>query len=86
MGIKDSFENVVVNGVHASRYIASWFNIGGGKVKPGRNGWKGSKLAEWLFSIGVNEDDAYRIYLLATNGRLELETSVKKFLAKNSED
>lgn len=71
--MKDQFENVIVKGVHASRYIASWVKAGGGtKYFDG--------LREWLESLGVSEDEAAHIYNFARCGKLELETSAKAFL------
>ena len=73
----DHFENRVIKGVHASRYIASWANKGGTFQWPDDR-WL---FIKWLLSIGVEKDDATFIANLAQDGKLELEESAKEFLA-----
>jgi len=70
------FENKTWNGVHYSRYIASWVRVGG-NIKDG------DLFRKWLKSIGVPEDITWDIYNLASNGKLELQTSAMKFLKGN---
>jgi hypothetical protein len=71
------FENEIINGVHASRYIASWCKAGGhlGRRERGRFDFK-----DWLESLGLTEDEVRHIYNLATNGKLELENSAREFI------
>ena len=71
------FENKKFNDIHATRYIMSWVRMGG-KLKYGK---EIEDFEKWLRSLGLNEDEANDIVLLATNGKLELEVSAKAFLA-----
>ena len=70
------FENKLINGEYATRYIVSWVGMGG---KLGR-GKDLDDFAEWLKSIDVSADDIYHITLLATCGKFELERSAEKFI------
>jgi len=71
------FENKIINGVHASRYIASWFRAGGnfGRWTKGRFDFR-----NWLESLGLAADDVNYIYNLADNGRLELQEHATQFM------
>ena len=61
------------NGIHYSRYIASWYGVGGK--------YYGDKFAEWLKTTQELTDDEIReIRELATCGKLELEYSAGQFL------
>ena len=72
------FENKIINGVHATRYIMSWIRSGGDlKYGGGIEGFN-----EWLTSLGLTIEEVTYIRNLAQNGRLELEYSAKQFLAK----
>jgi hypothetical protein len=66
------FENKLINGVHATRYIASWCNEGG-KIRS--RGFR-----EWLWSLGLTVDEVQYIFNIATNGKLELEFSAEEFM------
>ena len=71
------FENRVINGyTYATRFIASWVREGG-KLRTGKDI---DDFYEWLLSLDLSEDDADHIKFLAENGKLELETSARKFL------
>lgn len=71
------FENRQINGyTYATRFIASWLRKGGQL----RTGEDYDNFYEWLLSLNLNEDDANHIKFLASNGKLELETSAMKFL------
>lgn len=73
------FENKQINGyVYETRYIASWLRSGGSL----RYGEDVDNFYEWLLSTGLTNNEAEHIKFLATNGKLELETSAKKFLNK----
>lgn len=72
------FENKIVNGIHATRYIMSWIRSGGNL----RHGEGIDDFSEWLRSLGLSLDDVVDIRLIATNGKMELEHSAKQFLAK----
>ena len=71
----DEFENRVIGGVHATRWIASWYMVGGRFDGVGQD-----QFIEWLMSNGVSEDDAYLVRNLATCGRLEQQASAAQFL------
>ena len=72
------FENNTVGGIHYSRFYASWIR-GGGNPK------RYKAFEEWLKSIGVPEESAHEIYLLASNGKLELEENVRAYLKEHPE-
>ena len=62
------FENEKIHGIYASRYIASWLNVGGDP----------KDLVKWLRCLtidgeGLTEDEIHHIRYLAENGKLELE-------------
>lgn len=75
----DRFENKIIKGVHASRYIASWVRSGG-SLKYRRDDFR-----EWLALEGLTEEEIDHVDYLAHNGRLELEDSSKKFLKERNE-
>lgn len=70
------FENKLINGIYASRYIASWLVAGGTLyyVEDVDN------FCEWLLSMNLTDSEVLYIRHLATNGKLELETTAKKFV------
>lgn len=70
------FENKLINGIHKSRYIASWLKAGGSLYF----GEDVDNFREWLLSMDLTEDEVQDIVNLATNGKLELETTAKKFV------
>ena len=74
----DSFENKLVKGVHASRYIASW-------VKSGGDVRDREAFGEWLSLEGLNAEEIMHLDKLARNGRLELEISATRFLKNYKE-
>ena len=72
------FENKLYKGIYYSRFIASWINEGG---KPN------SKMKYWLMSLKIDNEPIpneiiKEIMELATNGKMELETSAREFLNK----
>lgn len=73
-------ENGNYNGIHYSRFIASWTrscrNLGIPVYFSGR-------FNEWLRSLGLPEDTVREIVIMADNGKLELETSATKFLEEH---
>ena len=71
------FENKVINGIHATRYIMSWVHEGG---KLGVSYRSNDNFRRWLLSLGLTEDESKYIVHLANNGKLELEYSANKFL------
>lgn len=76
------FENKVINGIHATRYIMSWVREGG-MLKCRDEGV--DDFQKWLLSLGLAEDDAQYIVYLAMNGKLELETSANNYLKNMTE-
>lgn len=70
------FENKVILDVYATRFIASWLKVGGSL----RYRDDVDDFCEWLSSIGLGEEEVRRVKNIATNGKLELQTSAKKFL------
>ena len=73
----NEFENKIIKGIHASRYIASWSNVGGTfDRKPGGR----FDFRVWLESLGLEEDEVRFIFNLATNGKLELQENARKVL------
>ena len=70
------FENVVIRGIHASRFIMSWVRSGG--ELDWRAGY--SEFNEWLKSLGLDENEISAITEIARNGKMELETSATAFL------
>lgn len=71
------FENKFIKGIHVSRYIASWLNVGGSIRSLGFELW-----LERLLINGehLTEDEIRYIRNFARNGKLELETNAKLFL------
>lgn len=72
------FENKIINGIHVSRYVASWSNVSGGK-------YRFFFFEDWLRQLVINgrsltEDEIRYIYNYATNGKLELEANARTFI------
>lgn len=73
------WENKQINGyTYATRFIASWVRMGG---QLGFHGEGVDEFKEWLTSLNLKEEDIAHIVFLATNGKMELESTAKKFLA-----
>lgn len=71
------FENFMTSkGIHASRYIASWYRVGG-VIHPLEGP---GTFHDWLVSEGLTEDEIARIIEMAMCGKLELQFSAKQFL------
>ena len=82
----DEFKNSLVNGIHKSRYVASWMRAGGCEKET----WMGcrSTFADWLRTLIINdrhltEDEIQEICYLADNGKMELEYLAREFLRYN---
>lgn len=73
------FENKTtkVQGIHYSRYIASWLNSGG-SIHDART----DVFREWLESNELNQDEISRVMEMMTCGKLELEYTAKQALNK----
>ena len=72
------FENKLVEGIYYSRFVASWFNANGGKLRR-------TAFRTWLNQLVINgrhltEDEVREIYDFATNGKLELESNAIQFM------
>ena len=68
---KNQFENRKINGIYATRYIASWMNVTHGKF---------DGFNDWLKSLGLSDEDIWDIVHLARNGKMELENSALEFI------
>ena len=79
-GVIFMFENKKINGIHASRFIMSWVREGG---RLGHHGEDHDEFKKWLRSLGLNEDEINDIWILASNGKMELEASARKFINNN---
>lgn len=78
----DEFKNSLVNGIHKSRYIASWI-YAGGELHGSKGG--NHKFVQWLKTLIINdrhltEDEIKSIDFFARNGKLELQELAKEFL------
>ena len=71
------------HGVHYSRYIASWLNVGG-KNPTTLEGY--TSFCMWLESLGLTEDEVYNIGRMAMCGKIELEESAEAFIGKSQEE
>lgn len=72
----DRWSNEPIEGIHPSRFVASFINAGGSI--------KGIRLEQWLKTLTINgrkldEDEISRIKNF-TCGKLELESYAKKWL------
>ena len=74
------FENILINDIHASRYIASWLNAGGALYYVEDV----DQFCTWLKSMGLSDYEVLHIREIATCGKLELENSAKKFVEELS--
>ncbi len=78
-----NFENKYVDAgvlsVNYSRIIASWVNA---SLK---HELFDDDFKDWLRSLPYNftEEDVHDIYLMATNGKMELEGHAKRYMALN---
>ena len=78
-----------VRGIHLSRFGASWINAGGKS-----NDSDGFLV--WMMNIPfknedgtisyISQDDAEDAYWMMNCGKLELESSVRKFMAEHERD
>ncbi len=80
------FENSIIKGIHISRYIASWL-YSGYPIGKKCNRSKGKKclFIAWLESLVIDgekltDDEVWRIYEFAMNGKLELTNSAVEFM------
>ena len=82
------FENSLIRGIYISTYIASWLNTGVGIDSSSlRYSNKHGLFIAWLKSLTIDgshltDDEVWRIYYFAMNGKLELKESAKEFLSQ----
>jgi hypothetical protein len=80
------FENKQFEGIYYSRFIASWYNVGGKRIHSHVDSDKmPNEFVRWLKQIHVNDksmsdDVIYDIVNLATNGKLEIEVNAAHFM------
>lgn len=65
------------NGIHYSRFIASWCKACTQLSKPV---YFGKNFEEWLRAIELSEDDIANIVLMAKCGKFELESRATYFM------
>ena len=78
--MNDEFENKIYEGIHYSRFIASWVKVGG--ELRSRNAYL---MKDWLRQLIINdkpipEEVIMEIYNFATNGKLELQANARNFI------
>ena len=75
------FENKLThNGIHYTRYIVSWHVGGGEKLRNVRN----ENFENWLRdSQHLTEEEINDIHDIYTNGKMELESSVRLWLKEH---
>ena len=71
-------ENRKFNGIHYSRYIASYQNKGGVVNYGEKNGFY-----RWMKSLGATDTMIREMVDIACMGKLELEIDCEKFINKN---
>lgn len=73
-----NFENklTTAHGIRYSRYIASWIQAKA-YVK---HGFNRKLFLKWLEQIGVDHAEAVEIHNMATDGKFELEESIRKLV------
>ena len=73
------FENgLTKQGIHYSRYIASWLNAMGYTHDIHKEMFK-----DWLKTLSLTDDEVKDITDMLTNGKLELECHAKKFVTEH---
>ena len=71
------FENKTIEGIHISRFLASWINAGGRNFD--------GVFVVWLMKLRINgrkltDDEIRDIQNFGRNGKLELEEDAELFL------
>lgn len=82
------YENKLIKGIYISRYIASWIKSGGQIGYAARRLGQTNSFMNWLRTLVIDgehltEEEIWRIYNFAMNGKLELEDSAEKFINQN---
>lgn len=65
------FENKMFNGIHYSRFVASWNHYG--------DGYNPIRFEQWLKSMELPEDVINEIRFMYENGKMELERHARMF-------
>ena len=81
------FENELIRGIYISRYVGSWLNVSYPIEHTSRSRNKYGLFIAWLRQLVIDgehltEDEVWRIYNFATNGKLELQENAKKFVGE----
>ena len=73
------FENCKTQnqGIHYSRYIASWLNVG--------EKYFDEEFAEWLKANGCTDNEISDITVMATCGKMELQMNAEQFLKERAD-
>lgn len=77
----NKFENKIIQGKEASRYIAAWVTAGG-ELYPYGNF---DKFDKWLESLGLTKLERRYVHNIAAMSGKELRDSAKEFLKENEE-
>lgn len=77
------FENVDIEMIYTTRFIASWTKMGGKLDRKGA-----CLFEEWLEGLVINErhldeEEIMYIMFIAQNGKMELENDARRFLKKH---
>lgn len=72
-----NLDNEIINGIHITRYIASYLRR--------KEGFKILEFVEWLKTLEINgrhltDDEVYRIRIIAEDGKLELQELAISFV------
>ena len=78
------FENVDIEMIYTTRFIASWTNMGGTLNRKGMG-----LFEEWLKGLVINgrhldEEEISYIMFIAGNGKMELEGNARRFLKERN--
>lgn len=84
-----NFENSTFEGIHYSRIIASWYNVGGKRIRSHVDSEKRpNDFVRWLRTLSINgrnipEDVIHDILEMASNGKMELEFEAYNYMKEN---
>ena len=72
-------ENKKYEGVHYSRFIASWHNVGGRKAGI-------YAFEDWLEHLGLDANTIHDILEMEMGGKMELEKDARQFINNYKEE
>lgn len=78
--MSDYENNKTHNGIYYSRYIASWIRVTEDPMICKGDLRDCQKFIDWLHSQNLTDDEIDDIRFLASNGKYELEQSIRCFL------